>query len=73
MRDESYVNFCTKCVIMTQKDDPPCTSHFHIFHKFDSFLKLNCRVEEVVFRGDGKEGAGILHLIYRFRGGDNSW
>ena len=58
---------------MTQKDDPLCTSHFHIFHKFDSFLKLNCRVEEVVIRGDGKAGAGILHLIYRFRGGVNSW
>ena len=27
----------------------------------------------MAFRGDGKEGAGILHLIYRFREGDNRW
>ena len=53
--------------------------HSHNFDKIDSFLKpvLNIFIfgnlivewgEEVI-----KERAGILHQIYRFRGGVNDW
>ena len=53
--------------------------HSHNFDKIDSFLKpvLNIFIfgnlivewgEEVI-----KERAGILHQIYRFKGGVNDW
>ena len=53
--------------------------HSKNFDKIDSFLKpiLNvivfCNV--IAGRGEGiiKEGTGILHQIYRVRGGVKSW
>ena len=49
--------------------------HSQSFHKIDSFLEpvLNILIlcNLIVAWGEGviKEGAGILHQIYRFRGG----
>ena len=53
--------------------------HFQNFDKIDSFLKpiLNIFIlgNLIVGWGEGaiKEGTGILHQIYRFKGGVNSW
>ena len=63
---------------MTQTGRPPIPSHVRhsqSFDKIDSFPKsvLNILVicNLIVGWGEGviKEGAGILHQIYRFRGG----
>ena len=74
------IDFRTKCVIMTQTrlhPLPPSTlcqmSHFQNFDKIHSFLKpvLNILVlgNLTVEWGEGviKEGAGILHQIYRLK------
>ena len=67
-----------QCVIMTQTRRPPIPSHMRhsqSFDKIDSFLKsvLNILIIRnlIVGWGEGviKESAGILHQIYRFRGG----
>ena len=62
---------------------PPPTSchlrHFQNFDKIDSFLKpvLNiCILGNLIVGWDEwviKEGAGILHQIFRFSEGVNSW
>ena len=81
VRGEPHIDFCTQCVIMTQRRWPsptPCyMSHSQNFDKIDSFLKSvlyicilgNSIVEwgERVF----KEGIGILHQIHRLSGGVN--
>ena len=63
---------------MTQTRRPPSRSHMHhsqSFDKIDSFLKpvLNMLILRNLILGWGgaviKEGAGILHQIYRVRGG----
>ena len=63
---------------MTQARRPPTPSHMHhsqSFDKIDSFLKsvLNILIlcNLIVGWGGGviKEGPGILHQIYRYRGG----
>ena len=50
--------------------------HSQNFDKIDSFLKLVLNIF-MISKGWGegviKERAGILHQIYRFRGGVNSW
>ena len=50
--------------------------HSQNFDKIDSFLKFVLNIF-MISKGWGegviKEGAGILHQIYRFRGGVNSW
>ena len=53
--------------------------HLQNFDKIDSFLKpfLNICILGNLIVGSGewviKEGAGILHQIYRFSGGVNTW
>ena len=66
---------------MTQTRRPPLSHLYHSqsFDKIDSFLKpvLNILIlcNLIVGWGEGviKEGAGILHQVYRFRGSVKSW
>ena len=81
LRDESHIDFRTKCVIMTQTRLPPppppltpCQMrHFQNFGKIHSFLKLVLNIlvlgNLTVEWGEGviKEGAAILHQIYRLK------
>ena len=72
-----HIEFCTHCVITTQTRRPPTPSHMRhsqSFDKVDSFLKPVLKIlilcNLIVGWGEGviKEGAGIFHQIYRFRG-----
>ena len=61
---ESHIDFRTQCVIMTKQDSPappPPTHHPLTFAHSQNFEGLLKR--ELV--------SGVLHEIYRFRGGVN--
>ena len=82
IRGESHIDFRMQYVITTQTRWPltPChMRHWQNFAKIDSFLKpfLNICILGNLIVGWGewviKEGAGILHQIYRFSGGVNTW
>ena len=78
LRGESYIDFRTQCAIMTQTRWS--LHHCHLchsqnFYKIDSFIKLIlniCILGNLIVGCGGrviKEGASILHHIFRFSGG----
>ena len=86
VRGQSHIDIRTQWVIMTQTRWPPPPTHTpcHLrhsqnFNKIDSFLKpvLNiCILGNLIVGWGGwviKEGAGILHQIFRFGEGVNIW
>ena len=86
IRGESHIDFRTQCVIMTQTRwphfPPPISCHLRHsqnFDKIDSFLKpvFNiCILGNLIVGWGGwviKEGAGILHQIFRFSRGVSIW
>ena len=82
LMSELHIDFRTQCVIKSQRRWPPTSCHLchsQNFDKIDSFLKLVlnvCIIGNLVVGWGGwatKEGAGILHQIFRSSGGVNIW